>query len=198
MTKIISNIYQFKLTLRGLTPLIWRRIQVPENYSFWDLHVAIQDSMGWFDSHLHQFEMNDPNTNEETTIITPFQEDSSDEDMVLEQQAKIKEYFSNTNTNAIYTYDFGDSWEHQIVLEKIMTISEGVRYPQCIAGKRSCPPEDCGGTWGYQQLLEVIKDPNHEDYEEQVEWLEDDFNSETFNKDSIIFEDPKERLKGLF
>ena len=144
MATTSSKIYQFKLTLAGSKPPIWRRIQIPENYSFWQLHVAIQDSMGWEDYHLHQFTM----SNSRTGLRIGESAELDDSDMVNERKTKISKYFSTSNNKAIYEYDFGDGWEHQILLEKIIQADNEVEYPICLAGKRACPPEDCGGIWG--------------------------------------------------
>jgi hypothetical protein len=183
MTNKSLKIYQFKIILKGIKPAIWRRIHVLGNYNFWDLHVAIQDAMGWYDCHLHQFEMK---THEAFGIIIGTEE--CDE---LEQKAKIAKYFLYPKDKANYEYDFGDGWEHEIVLEKILPAVIGNKYPQCIAGKRACPPEDCGGVWGYEDLLKVIANPRHPEYEERMEWLGGDFNPEEFDPKLVVFEDPK-------
>ena len=186
----IKNIYQFKITLKDITPKIWRRVQVPENYSFYKLHTVIQEAMGWYDCHLHQFEIKDPLTGLKLRIDTPYEDDFGgvfDIESTDENKAKISQYFSLTNKKAIYEYDFGDSWEHEITLEKILPAEENVKYPKCIAGERACPPEDCGGVWGYEELLEVMQDKTHERYEELSEWLEDDFDPEKFDPALVKF-----------
>lgn len=190
MATTSSKIYQFKLTLAGSKPPIWRRIQIPENYSFWQLHFAIQDSMGWEDYHLHQFTM----SNSRTGLRIGESAELDDSDMVNERKTKISKYFSTSNNKAMYEYDFGDGWEHQILLEKIIQADNEVEYPICLAGKRACPPEDCGGIWGYMDLLEIINNPNHPDYEERMEWLGDEFDPEDFKPEDVVFIDRKERL----
>jgi hypothetical protein len=191
-----SNIYQFKITLKEIKPKIWRRIQVPGNYTFWDLHVAIQDAMGWEDCHLHQFEILNPKTGEREIIATEDDEDSYE--TISEEKAKISQYFLSAKNKANYEYDFGDGWEHEVVLEKILPPVDGSKYPQCIAGERACPPEDCGGIWGYAYLLEIIADTKHPEYQERMEWLGDDFNSEEFDPKSVKFDNPKKRLQMGF
>ena len=191
-----SNIYQFKITLKAIKPKIWRRIQVPGNYTFWDLHVAIQDVMGWEDYHLHQFEIINPKTGEKNLIAIPNDEDFYE--TVSEVKAKISQYFLSAKDKANYEYDFGDGWEHEVVLEKILPSVVGSRYPQCIDGKRACPPEDCGGAWGYEDLLEIIANPKHPEYQERMEWLGDDFNSEEFDPKLVKFDDPRKRLQTAF
>ena len=102
------------------------------------------------------------------------------------------------NPKAIYVYDFGDDWEHTITLEKIQPREKGVHYPLCLKGKRACPPEDCGGVWGYKDMLKIIADPNHEKYDEWIEWVGEDFDPEIFDASSIVFDDPRERWDYSF
>jgi hypothetical protein len=184
-----SDIYQFKITLKGITPKIWRRILVPGNYSFGDLHVAIQSSMGWLDYHLHQFEIINPKTGDKELIGIP--DDEGFKEVIHENKIKISKYFSPLTNKASYEYDFGDGWEHHIVLEKIIPAVIGAKYPQCIGGARACPPEDCGGVWGYEDLLEVLADPDHEEYKELIEWLGKNFDPENFDPKSVVFDDLK-------
>lgn len=140
-----KNIYQFKITLEGIKPPIWRRIQVPESYSFWDLHVAIQDSMGWEDYHLHEFNILNPKTGIKDNIGLPSDDWGDDKTVIPGWKTPISSYFSALNKKAAYEYDFGDSWDHKVALEKILPFEFGVQYPRCLAGERACPPEDCGG-----------------------------------------------------
>jgi hypothetical protein len=184
MEKNSKHIYQLKITLKDIHPPIWRRIQIPENYSFWDLHVAIQDVMGWEDYHLHEFQANLMD-GEKISI------------KASEWGQRITEWLSTENEQVDYIYDFGDCWEHKIKLEKILPAEESVDYPICIKGKRNCPPEDCGGVGGYEELLEILKDPDDEEYEEMLEWVEEDFDSEHFDPKEVIFSDPTERRNEL-
>ena len=131
MTKRAHNIYQFKIILDDIKIIIWRRIKVVDSYSFWDLHVAIQDAMGWTDSHLHVFEINNSKTGKKDSIGIP-DEDGSDD--IPGWEALISSYFTSSNNEASYEYDFGDSWSHKIVLEKILPIDINIKYPQCLAG----------------------------------------------------------------
>jgi len=195
MKKKYNQVYQFRITLKGIKPPIWRRIQVPETYTFWELHLAIQNAMGWTDYHLHEFELMNPETGLKLLIGTP-NEDFADE-VLPELNQNIADYFSMENQSAVYTYDFGDSWEHKIQLEKILPREKGVEYPICIKGKRACPPEDCGGTWGYEELLAIIKDSKHEEYEEMLEWLGGEFDPEHFDVEEISFYDPGKYLKKV-
>ncbi|MBI9070868.1 MAG: plasmid pRiA4b ORF-3 family protein [Melioribacteraceae bacterium] len=194
----INEVYQFKISLNNSKPLIWRRIVVPSTYSFWDLHVAIQDSMGWYDYHLHMFEIKKPGTNIKVEIGIPDEEyEAFDKTVLADHKEKISKYFNETNNIARYEYDFGDSWIHTVKLEKTLKATIAEKYPICIAGKMACPPEDCGGIGGYYHLLSVLSDPNNEDYTGMIEWLGGEFNPEIFDSKDVSFDDPKERYKQM-
>ena len=182
-----DHIYQFKITLNGVSPPIWRRIQVPGTFTFLKLHNAIQKVMGWHDSHLHQFSIIDPSTGEQLEIGIPENDPEWQGEILHENKQKIANFITIENSKARYIYDFGDNWDHIIVLEKILPIDKNVKYPVCIAGKRACPPEDCGGVWGYEELLQIISDPDHEEYEEMKEWLGDEFDPEHFDVKEVQF-----------
>ena len=145
--KIFKNIYQFKITLLYTDPTVWRRVQVPESYTFYDLHVAIQDAMGWQDCHLHNFELS-TSDGKPLLIESCFMEPEFGEEFIVDTEVPINKYLSLENNTAIYTYDFGDGWRHKIVLEKIQPKETGQKYPVCLDGKLSCPPEDCGSIPG--------------------------------------------------
>jgi hypothetical protein len=175
--KQATNVYQLKVTLRGSKPPIWRRLQVNSDISLYKLHQILQVVMGWFDSHLHQF------------IVHGEYYGTSDPDFDFEVKneirVKLNQVISKVNEKFIYEYDFGDSWEHVILLEKILPLDKEVAYPICLAGKRACPPEDCGGIWGYYNLLEAIQDPKHPEHDEMLEWVEGNFDPEEFDLDVI-------------
>ncbi|MBE0478992.1 plasmid pRiA4b ORF-3 family protein [Candidatus Aerophobetes bacterium] len=194
MKKKFDRVYQFKITLKDIKPLIWRRIQVPETYTFWDLHVAIQDAMGWLDYHLHEFEMAHPSSKSGVRIGIP--DEDFGQDIIPAWNEKIAKYFSLENQLADYTYDFGDNWEHKVKLEKILPRAENTNYPICVAGKRACPPEDCGGPWGYEDFLKIIHNPRDEEYEEMMEWVGGEFDPEYFDARGVIFDDPMKRRRG--
>lgn len=192
-------IYQFLIKLDHISPSIWRRIQVPEKYNFWDLHVAIQDSMGWVDYHLHVFHIRPKNKRITIEVGIPFED--FENKMLPGWEVQIKELFNSVGVTANYEYDFGDGWEHTITLEAIALAEEGGIYPRCIAGERACPPEDCGGFPGYERLLEVLKNPKTPKYEDMTEWLKNHvknyhpFKPEYFDPQEVKFDNPKERLK---
>lgn len=186
MNRNFVEVYQLKITLKGTKPPVWRRIQVPKTYTFWDLHVAIQDAMGWWDYHLHQFELVNPSTGIKMEIGIPDEEFEDDRDILPGWKQKIAEWFSMENKLAEYTYDFGDNWEHTVKFEKILPRKEGISYPICIAGKRACPPEDCGGIWGYEQICR-----GESEFQEEYS----DYEPEHFDVEEVSFDDPDKRRK---
>ena len=199
MKKKYDQVYQFKITLKGTKPPIWRRILVPETYTFWDLHVAIQDAMGWDDYHLHEFTLLSPKTGRKVKIGIPSDEDADfGWEVLAEWNQKIAHYFSSENSKADYVYDFGDGWQHDIILEKILPRETGVIYPRCVDGKRACPPEDCGGIGGYAEFLEAIGDPANERHEDMLDWVGGSFDPEDFNPSEVKFDDPAKRFKIAF
>jgi hypothetical protein len=190
-----NKVYQLKVMLKNTKPPIWRRIQVPKDYTFWDLHVAIQDAMGWTDMHLHEFEVYNYRKRCIEFIGIPDEEFQSSKNTLPGWKVPLTRYFSSTNRRASYIYDFGDAWEHSIIMEKPIPCENGQVYPRCIAGRRRCPPEDCGGPWGYKELLEIIAKPEHERHEEIKEWLGGIINPNDFDAKSIVFDDPVKRLE---
>lgn len=193
-------IFQFKVSLNEINPLIWRRIQVPSRYSFWDLHIAIQDSMGWFDCHLHAFRLRKLHGRKRLEIGIPL-DDFDDIEILPGWDEYLADYFLAPGKTAEYEYDFGDCWEHEILFEGILLKEKNTKYPLCLAGERACPPEDCGGTCGYTELLQILKDPKHEEYARMVEWLSGwygKYNPEKFDKEKIKFDNPKTRWKKAF
>ena len=193
-----GRVYQFKITLMGSEPPIWRQIQVPETYSFWDLHVALQDAMGWSDSHPHSFEMMDSSTHERIEMGIPDEDGSEDGRVHAEWKKMVADLFTLENTDAFYTYDFGDDWRHEVELEGILPREEDTSYPRCIAGERACPPEDCGGMLGYLNMLKVIADKEHKERKNTMEWLGGQFDPERFDAKAVKFDDPKKRWKTAF
>ena len=201
-----KQIYQFKITLKGIKPPIWRRIQVPGTYTFWDLHVSIQDAMGWQDYHLHEFRIKDLG-GKKVYIGIPTDDDFMDDLMLARNvlpgwKQKVSKYISISEPGFLYVYDFGDDWQHSVKLEKVLSAEEGVTYPRCIGGKRNSPPEDCGGPCGYENLLEVLSDPENYEYEEMRQWADSMkdgfFDPELFIPGDVKFVDPKIRFDIAF
>jgi pRiA4b ORF-3-like protein len=170
-------IYQFKVTLKESDPPIWRRIQVPD-CTLGELHEVLQVVMDWGNSHLHQFIVNGKYFGEAT-------HDDLDMEVEDEDGIRLSEIYTGKNTpRIVYEYDFGDSWQHEIVLEKSLE-PEMIKYPRCVEGARACPPEDVGGIWGYAEFLEAISDPSHEDHADMVVWIGGKFDPEKFSVDEV-------------
>jgi hypothetical protein len=192
-----SQVYQFRITLRGIEPPIWRLIEVPTRYDFWQLHVAIQDAMGWTDSHLHVFRPGPPGP-KRIQIGIPDDNFAGDDLVVPGWKHKIQEFLADVGDATEYEYDFGDSWEHDVRLEALLPRVKGRKYPRCVSGERACPPEDCGGVHGYKRLLEVLFDPQHPEFESTLTWLGPEFSPEAFDPAAVRFDDPRGRWKTAF
>jgi hypothetical protein len=172
-------IYQLKVTLQGIRPPIWRRFQVPSHITFYELHQILQVVMGWYNAHLYEFRVKEKIVTDWETLADWGTEGSPGE------EAHLDEYVRRTGTTFHYQYDFGDSWEHELVLETIQPPQPDAVYPRCLQGERACPPEDCGGVWGYANLLAAWKDSNHSDHRESQEWLGSEFDPEAFDVDGV-------------
>lgn len=177
----MTNIYQIKITLKGSKPSIWRRLLISSDTELIDLHKIIQTAMGWTNSHLHQFVIN-------KEYYGPNEEDEdgfNESDAIDYTGIKVSEVLKKEKSKIEYEYDFGDSWDHTVELEKILPPDASKLLPVCTAGKMNCPPEDCGGVWGYASMLEILKQPSHPEYEGYIEWLGGEFDPEDFDIDFI-------------
>lgn len=175
------EIYQIQITLAGYKPKIWRRVLIQPDMLLSDFHIVIQIVMGWENSHLHQFIKN------KTFYTLRLEDDWTWEEMknVDYKEIKISNLLSTVKERIDYEYDFGDSWHHDIILEKILPGDKKIKYPVCIDGNLACPPEDCGGIWGYAEILEILKNPEHEAYKGYREWIGKQFDPDKFDKDAI-------------
>lgn len=171
------SIYQLKITLKDIRPPIWRRVQVSSETTLGKLHRIIQESMGWTNSHLHAFWIAGVEYGQ------PMPE--YDFDVRNELRVKLSKVVTGEKFKFQYIYDMGDSWEHEILLEKELPADPQVRYPTCLTGKRACPPEDCGGAWGYESFLEAIQNPNHPEHESMLEWVGGEFDPEDFDLNMV-------------
>lgn len=199
-SSILKNqAFQFKIELLDISPTIWRRILVPADYNFWDLHVAIQDSMGWEDYHLHHFEIRGKGKRKAIQIGIPDFDRMSDlEEIYPGWEIPLFVYFNDLGVTAKYIYDYGDSWMHTVQLEGYLFKEKGIGYPICIGGERACPPEDCGGVDGYYNVLKTLSDPANEDFKEMKTWVGQDLKPDWFYKDLVKFDNPFKRWKGAF
>jgi hypothetical protein len=171
------SIYQLKITLRGSKPPIWRRFVVPSSITLPKLHGIIQLVMGWTDTHLHEF------VSRRDSYGVPDPEWSSG--AKNEARVRLNKLLHEEKQRLLYLYDFGDGWEHVIELEKIIIENIPSFKPKCLAGKGACPPEDCGGIYGYYDLLEIIKDPKDPEHGNMIEWLGGDIDPDYFDIDEL-------------
>jgi hypothetical protein len=188
---------RFKVVLREVEPPVWRRLEVPDIYTFWDLHVALQDAMGWQDCHLHAFRVREPRIGAQVEIGIP-DPDGYGPSFLPGWEVPVLAYVRDPGQHFEYEYDFGDGWVHDVILEDVAPRQAGTKYPRCAAGGRSCPPEDCGGAHGYARLLEVLADPADPEYDDLREWAPPEFDPERFDPAAVRFASPKQRWRMAF
>ena len=165
------TIYQLKVVLRDVRPLIWRRLLVPTDMTLAQLHHVLQVAMGWSNCHLHQYTIGGEIYGQPSPEAEYIDHD--------ERKYRLADVVGDGG-RLRYEYDFGDSWEHDVIVEKMVAADHGVKYPVCLDGARACPPEDCGGVSGYEHLLGVLVDPQHEEHEELTEWVGGEFDPQVF------------------
>ena len=182
--EVAPQIFQLKITLRDISPPVWRRLLVSSHLTFFQLHEIVQECFYWAGYHLHEFSFSfpgqphwrirlRPNIPEEDLEVFDFDYDAH------EDEIRLCDVFSHKLKRVNYLYDFGDSWDHEIRLEKVFSnLGNEFRSYLCVGGKRAAPPEDSGGPYGYQKLLEILSDPRHRRHKEMKEWVEDDFDLE--------------------
>jgi len=175
-----ESILQLKISLVGVSkPPVWRRVLVPATTRLDRLHDVIQAAMGWTDTHLHAFEAGG----------VDYGPPDPELDHVDERRTAIGDVLSEPRDRMRYVYDFGDYWQHDVVVEKVLDAERGARYPICVTGKGHRPPEDCGGVWGYADLRETLADPAHEEHADMLEWLglesAEDFDPTAFDVDRV-------------
>ncbi len=171
-----AKYFSLRIELLHIQPLIWRRLLVPSSISLPDLHLAIQGAMGWTDSHLHQFEINGKSYGEPD----PYGE----VEIIPEEGKKLSAVLGKEVGEFVYQYDFGDSWEHRVVVEQTQKAHPAWSGPLCVAGEGACPPEDVGGIYGYAAFLEAIADPQHEEHVHLLRWAGGVFDPEGFDINS--------------
>lgn len=165
--------YLLKIQLLDIEPAIWRRFVVPASIPLDRLHDVIQITMGWTDSHLHEFTIG----NKRYTEYPKFKEDG-----LPCGRYRLGDLIKQKGRTFRYLYDFGDSWEHELTLEDSRYVDPELQTEiSCLEGERACPPEDVGGLPGYEEFCEAIQDPNHEDHEMLMNWSGGNFDSEYFN-----------------
>ena len=178
-TKTPESICVLRVDLAHLKPAIWRRLEVPASMTLAQLHRVIQMAFDWTDSHLHGFEIGGQRYGQPMPDLFGLEMDDLDE-----RKFRLR-YVASVGSRFTYTYDFGDDWHHLIKVEKILVPTPGTNYPQCVAGKNAAPPEDCGGPWGYAELLQALGDPSHPEREDLLEWLDEDFDPREFDREEL-------------
>jgi hypothetical protein len=185
-----TSIYQLKVTLRDSHPAIWRRVEVADTILLPHLHGVLQLAMGWTNSHLHSFRVGK----------RIFAEPSADDYIPVTdyRSVRLNQVAPKVKDRLVYLYDFGDSWEHDIVVEEILPVGKGTRYPRCSGGQRACPPEDVGGVWGYADFVKAVRNPRHPEHAEMLEWAGGAFDPDKFDLPGVngtlqIFQSSLER-----
>lgn len=166
------TVHVLRVSLREVEPVVWRRLVVRSEMPLPKLNQALERVMGWEGYHLHMFDVGG--------IL--FGEPDEDADYVInEKAATVKHVLPRVGATLRWDYDFGDGWEHDVMVEAIESPVEGKRYPVSLDGARACPPEDCGGVSGYEQLLAALADPKDPEHEEMVEWAPNGFDPDAFD-----------------
>jgi Plasmid pRiA4b ORF-3-like protein len=162
------TVHTLKVTLREVKPAVWRRVVVRSEMPLAKFARTLEAAMGSKGYHLHMFDVGG--------VLFGTRDDDADY-IIDERQATVKQVLPRLRAKLRWDYDFGDSWEHNVVVEAIESPTAGQRYPTCIGGSRACPPEDCGGVGGYARLLEALVDPT----DSYVEWAPDGFDPAVFD-----------------
>jgi hypothetical protein len=178
-----ESIVSMKVTLRGIRPPIWRRLLLPGRMTLGDLHHVIQAAMGWDDGHLHAFDIAGRQYSDPLAV----------DDVADEERLTVNGVLRSGVSRFTYTYDFGDDWEHEIMVEDLLDADTETHYPSLVAAKGACPPEDCGGPWGYAELKEILADPSHERHQEVLDWLGLD-DSSAFDPNAIATDHIEQEL----
>jgi hypothetical protein len=174
-----GRIFQLKVTLQNIKPPVWRRILVDASSTLDQVHEVIQAAFGWWNYHLHEFEIDG------TRYGDPDPDDDWGPPTVNERRVRLDTVVTAGSTFG-YLYDFGDGWSHRVTVEKDLPAETGTTVPACIGGRRACPPEDCGGPWGYEHLLEALADPIHPEHRDLTDWLGAPFDPEAFNPADFV------------
>ena len=176
-----GEIFQILVTLLGADPPIWRRVLAPANLTLARFHDVLQCVMGWEHSHPHEFNFGGRRYAEPD----PYEGRFGMGETVDDRKVRLNEVFRRVGSKGIYTYDFGDGWEHELLLEKRLSADPKQAYPACVAGERACPPEDCGGIPGFYDLLEAIEQPDHPRRDELLDWLGGGYDPQAFSIEAV-------------
>ena len=185
-----GTVFQFKITLQGIDPPIWRRVQA-KDCTLDKLHEHIQTAMGWTNSHLHQFKIDGVPYGDPQLFSEGMEGETPPLNSLRTKLSKIIPR-DGKRFQFEYEYDFGDGWEHEILFEGALHAEKGARYPLCLEGERACPPDDVGGTCGYQDYVKAMANPKHKRHKEFLEW-NGPFDPEKFDAQAAT----KEMRKGV-
>jgi hypothetical protein len=175
-----NTVARLKITLDVVKPTVLRRIEVPFDIRLDRLHLTIQAALGWTNSHLYEIRAGDVGWS------TLYPEADWPEDFLDARKARLDKVIEDVGTKTLrYIYDFGDGWKHTIKIEKLTAPEVGVLYPRLIVATGRCPPEDCGGPWGYAEFLDAIRDPAHERHAELKEWIGCDFDPDNVDSEEL-------------
>jgi hypothetical protein len=175
---VSAVVVQLKVTLRGIRPPIWRRFRVPSDVTLGQLHRVLQIVMGWTDSHLHQFCVG------RQYFGLPDPDDGFGPDAIDERRVRLDQVAS-VGSKLVYEYDFGDGWSHDVVVERAEPLADDNSMPLCLDGRRARPPEDCGGPYGYAEVIEAFTNPKHPEHAERLEWVGPYWRPEDFDIDLV-------------
>ena len=179
LKELLAADLQLRIELMHIEPHVWRRVIVPETVTLAKLHQVLQAVMGWTDSHLHEYVI------ARKHYGTPDPDWPAEEPLHDERRVHLKPFIEARVRRFTYLYDFGDSWEHEITLEDLMLPKDTGPRLVCTAGENACPPEDVGGTGGYASFLEAIADPQHEQYQEMLDWIGYPFDPRAFDLNAV-------------
>jgi hypothetical protein len=186
-SSVPTRVYQLLLTLQDVRPLVWRRLLVPESLTLAKLDRVIQSAMGWTNSHLHEFRIGglcygvpDPDWDDEVPILS-------------DRRFRLGQVLEDGVSEFIYLYDFGDGWTHRVVVERVLPFDpEMTGWPMCLGGANSCPPEDVGGTSGYEEFLQAIRDVDHPEHPDMWRWNGGPFDPTSFDMNAV-----NQAIRGL-
>jgi hypothetical protein len=171
-------VFILRITLEEVEPLVWRRVQVPGSITLERLDMVIQKAMGWRNVHLHEFEVDgrrygQPEPDEPHYKVEP------------EWKLTLRAAAPTEGARFRYLYDLGDGWGHEVLVEAIQAPATPLKYPVCLGGERACPPENCGGTPGYANLLDVLRDRTHPEHRDMLAWVGRGFDPERFDLTAV-------------
>ncbi len=184
-----SRVVRLKVTLKGVSPPIWRRLRVPCDITLHALHQVIQRSAPWADQHLYEFRIRGQRYG------VPDKDSRWDDTEYIKSKKTLLKDIARPGIRFTYCYDFGDSWEHEVIVEGVGVVPEPLAHAECLDGQRAFPPDDCGGTPGYQHLVKALRDPDDPSHQEMLDWI-GDFDPERFDITAVNASLRRLRLGG--